>query len=263
MMLVDSHCHLDHQDFQGEVEAILARARQAGVSTMLTIGTTLSGFPRVLEVAQRNEDVFCTVGVHPHDAAAEQGVTVERILQLSRHPKVVGIGECGLDYYYNRSPQDIQINTFKTHIAAARESGLPLVVHTRDADDEMASILEAEQGVGPFTGVLHCFSSGRALAETAVRLGFYISFSGTLTFKKSEALRDIAATLPAERLLIETDAPYLAPVPMRGRRNEPSFVAHTLRTLAACRGEDEGKLAETTSANFHRLFAKAAGASAT
>ncbi len=258
MMLVDSHCHLDHQDFQDEVDAILLRARQAGVSAMLTIGTTLAGFPRVLEIAQRERDVFCTVGVHPHDAANHQGLEVDRLVQFSRHPKVVGIGECGLDYHYNISPQDVQVATFKAHITAAREGGLPLVVHTRDADDEMASILEHEASIGPVTGVLHCFTSSRALAEKALELGFYISFSGILTFKKSEGLREIAAAVPADRLLIETDAPYLAPVPMRGRRNEPSFVAYTLRALAACRGEDEGQLAETTSANFFRLFPKAA-----
>lgn len=257
MMLVDSHCHLDHPEFEGEVDAILDRARRVGVATMLTIGTTLAGFPRVLAIAERHEDVFCTVGVHPHDAEAEADITVDRLLRLARHPKIVGIGECGLDFYYNRSPQDIQIATFRTHVAAARASGLPLVVHTRDADDDMASILEAEHQAGLLRGVLHCFSSGRTLAQTAVRLGFYISFSGILTFKKSVALRDIAATLPAENLLIETDAPYLAPVPMRGRRNEPSFVAHTLAALAAARGEDEGTLAEATSANFFRLFSKA------
>jgi TatD DNase family protein len=257
MMLVDSHCHLDHQQFEGELEMILDRARRSGVTNMLTIGTTVAGFPRVLEIAERNEDVFCTIGVHPHEAAAEQAVTVDCLLKLSDSPKVIGLGECGLDYYYNRSPQDAQIATFRTHIAAARESGLPLVVHSRDADDQMVAILEEEQSVGPFTGVLHCFSSGRVLAETAVRLGLYISFSGILTFKKSNSLRDIAAVLPVKRLLIETDAPYLAPVPLRGRRNEPSYVTHTLRALATCRGEDEGELAEVTSANFFQLFRRA------
>jgi TatD DNase family protein len=258
MRLVDSHCHLDHQDYQGEVDSILSRARQAGVSTMLTIGTTLADFPRVLAIAERDEGIFCTVGVHPHEAAAHQGLRLEQLQEFSRNPKVVGIGECGLDFYYNNSAQDIQIATFRTQIAAARESGLPLVVHARDADDQMIQILETEARAGALRGVLHCFSSGRTLAETAVGLGFYISFSGILTFKKTDALREIAAALPADRLLIETDAPYLAPVPMRGCRNEPSFLAHTLRALAACRNEDEGQLAETTSANFFRLFSKAA-----
>ena len=214
-----------------------------------------------MEIAEREDGIFCTVGVHPHEAASHDGLSVEHLRQFSHHPKVVGIGECGLDFYYNRSPQDIQIATFKTQIAAARECGLPLVVHARDADDQMMSILKTEARVGPLTGVLHCFSSGRTLAETAVRLGFYISFSGILTFKKSDELREIAAALPPDRLLIETDAPYLAPVPMRGRRNEPSFVAHTLRALAACRGEDEAQLADTTSVNFFRLFSKADRAS--
>src|SRR5512144_1407198 len=257
MMLVDSHCHLDHPEFGGEVDAIVDKARRVGVSTMLTIGTTLASFPRVLAIAERYQDVFCTIGVHPHHADAEADVTVDQLLRLARHPKVVGIGECGLDFYYNRSPQSVQIAVFRTHVAAARASGLPLVVHTRGADEHMISILEAEHQAGTLRGVLHCFSSGLSLAQTAVRIGFCISFSGILTFKKSEQLRRIAAALPVESLLIETDAPYLAPVPMRGRRNEPSFVAHTLAALAAARGEDEGALAEATAANLFRLFSKA------
>ena len=178
------------------------------------------------------------------------------MVRLACHPKVVGIGECGLDFYYNRSPQDIQISVFRTHIKAARETGLPLVVHTRDADETMAAILAEEQAAGRFGGVLHCFSSGPILAETAIRLGLHISFSGILTFKKSEPLRAIARALPVDRLLVETDAPYLAPVPMRGRRNEPSFVGHTLAALAACRGVPVATMAAATSANFRRLFAK-------
>ena len=257
MMLVDSHCHLDHPEFGGEVDAMLDRARHVGVSTMLTIGTTLASFPRVLAIAERHPDVFCTIGVHPHEAHVEADVTVDRLLRSTRHPKVVGIGECGLDFYYNRSPQHIQVAVFRTHVAAARASGLPLVVHTRAADEHMISILEAEHQAGTLRGVLHCFTSGLALAQTAVRIGFYISFSGILTFKNSEQLRLIAAALPLESLLIETDAPYLAPVPMRGRRNEPSFIAHTLAALAAARREDEGELAEATAANFFRLFGKA------
>ncbi|HYN37645.1 MAG TPA: TatD family hydrolase [Rhodospirillales bacterium] len=257
-MLIDSHCHLDHADFDGEVDALVARARDAGVAALLSISTTLAGFPRLLAIAERYPDVFCTVGVHPHEAAAEAGVSVESLVRLAAHPKVVGIGECGLDFYYNRSPQDIQIDVFRTHIRAARESRLPLVVHTRDADAAMASILAEEQAAGRFTGLLHCFSSGPQLAETAVDLGLDISFSGILTFKNSEPLRVIARRLPAERLLVETDAPYLAPVPMRGKRNEPAYVAHTLAALAACRGEPVAAMAAQTSANFRRLFAKAA-----
>ncbi|MBK8212094.1 MAG: TatD family hydrolase [Rhodospirillales bacterium] len=257
-MLIDSHCHLDHADFEGEIEAIIARAHQAGVMVMLSISTSLRDFPRVLEIAERNAGVFCTVGVHPHDAAAEATVTTADLVRLAAHPKVVGIGECGLDFFYNRSPQDVQKHVFRAHIRAARETGLPLVVHTRDADDVMAAILIEEQAAGHFGGVLHCFSSGAALAETAIRLGLYISFSGILTFKKSEPLRAIAQMLPLDRLLVETDAPYLAPVPMRGRRNEPSFVGHTLASLAVCRNETVASLTAATGANFRRLFAKAA-----
>ena len=257
-MLVDSHCHLDHHQFAGEVEQVIGRARAAGVSTMLTIATTLAGFPDVLAIAERHPDVFCTVGVHPHHAAEEATVTTEQLVRLARHPKVVGIGECGLDYFYKRSPQDVQIAVFRTHVAAARETGLPLVVHTRDADADMTAILAEEQQRGRFTGVLHCFSSGPDLARTAVRLGFLISFSGILTFKNSEPLRDIARGLPAESLLVETDAPYLAPVPKRGQRNEPGLVGHTLSALAICRGTSEEALMRLTTANFFRLFAKAA-----
>ncbi|QLH38991.1 MAG: TatD family hydrolase [Defluviicoccus sp.] len=256
-MLIDSHCHLDHEAFAGEIEAAIGRAREAGVGLLLTICTSIARFPQVLAVAERYPDVWCTVGVHPHDAEAEAGVTVDELVRLSRHPKVVGIGECGLDFFYNNSPQDIQIAVFRTHVAAARESGLPLVVHTRDADATTASILTEEQQVGPFTGVLHCFSSGAALAETAVGLGFRISFSGILTFRKSEELRRIARSLPAESLLVETDAPYLAPVPVRGKRNEPAYVTHTLKVLAECRSADPDALRATTGANFLKLFAKA------
>lgn len=255
-MLVDSHCHLDH--FHGEVDAVIDRAQAAGVGAMLTISTTLAGFPEVLAIAEQHENVFCTVGVHPHEADAESAVTAAELVRLASHPKVVGIGECGLDFYYNRSPQDIQIAVFRTHIAAARDSGLPLVVHTRDADATTAAILAEEQQAGPFAGVLHCFSSGRALAETAVDLGLYVSFSGILTFRKSDELRATAGLLPAERLLVETDAPYLAPVPMRGRRNEPALIGHTLAALAACRGVTVAAMTAQTGANFRRLFARAA-----
>jgi TatD DNase family protein len=256
-MLIDSHCHLDHADFNDEIDAVVDRALSAGLVAMLSISTSLAGFPRLLEIAERHPAVFCTVGVHPHDAAAEAGVQAEDLIRLAAHPKVVGIGECGLDFYYNRSPQGVQIAVFREHIRAARLTGLPLVVHTRDADGPMARILAEEQAAGGFGGVLHCFSSGEALAATAVRLGMYISFSGILTFKKSDALRAIATRLPVDRLLVETDAPYLAPVPMRGRRNEPSYVGHTLTALAACRGEPTAELENATAANFQRLFPKA------
>lgn len=256
-MLIDSHCHLDHANFADEVEAVVRRAHDVGVNAMLTISTTLAAFPNVLALAERFERVFCTVGVHPHEAAATGPVAAAELVRLASHPKVVGIGECGLDFYYNRSPQDIQIACFLEHIAAARESGLPLVVHTRDADLATTAILRQEQAKGAFSGVLHCFSSGPELAQAAVDLGFYISFSGILTFKKNDALRAIARTLPAARLLVETDAPYLAPVPMRGRRNEPAFVGHTVVALSACRDEPVAATVERTGANFRRLFAKA------
>jgi TatD DNase family protein len=262
-MLIDSHCHLDHPQFAADGDAVLERARRAGVRHMLTIGTTVAGFPGVRAIAERHAGVSCTLGIHPHDAAAEADVTIDDLVRLADHPKVVAIGECGLDYHYNRSPQGIQVAVFRKHIAAARQSGLPLVVHTRNADEAMAAILAEEHARGPFTGVLHCFSAGPALAAAAVRLGFRISFSGIITFKKSEALRAIARSVPRDRLLVETDAPYLAPVPMRGRRNEPAFVPYTLATLAECRGEDETALAEAISANFFALFPKArAGGSA-
>ncbi len=255
-MLIDSHCHLDHSDFADEVDAVVRRAHAAGVNAMLTISTTLTAFPGVVALAERFERVFCTVGVHPHEAAAAGPVTAAELVRLASHPKVVGIGECGLDFYYNKSPQDLQIAYFLEHIAAARESGLPLVVHTRDADETMADILRQEQDKGAFSGVLHCFSSGPALAEVAIDLGLYISLSGILTFKKSEGLRAIARTLPADRLLVETDAPYLAPVPRRGRRNEPAFVGHTAAALAACREEPVAVTVDRTGVNFRRLFAK-------
>ncbi len=256
-MLIDSHCHLDHADFEGEIGAVVDRARNAGVVAMLTISTSLAGFPRLIEIAERHPMVFCTVGVHPHDAAEGAMVTAAELVRLAAHPKVVGIGECGLDFYYNRSPHDVQIAVFREHIRAAREAGLPLVVHTRDADETMAGILVEEHATGGFGGVLHCFSSGQPLAATAVRLGMHISFSGILTFKKSDALRAIASGLPEDRLLVETDAPYLAPVPMRGRRNEPSFVGHTLAALAACRDVPAAVMERATGANFRRLFSKA------
>ena len=262
-MLIDSHCHLDHADFEGEIGAIVERARNAGVVAMLTISTSLAAFPRLIEIAERHPTVFCTVGVHPHDASDAETLTAAELVRLAAHPKVVGIGECGLDFYYNRSPQDVQTAVFREHIRAARETGLPLVVHTRDADETMAGILVEEHAAGGFGGVLHCFSSGPALAATAVRLGMYISFSGILTFKKSDALRTIASGLPVNRLLVETDAPYLAPVPMRGRRNEPSYVGHTLAALAACRGAPAADMERATGANFRRLFSKANLGSAT
>lgn len=256
-MLIDSHCHLDFPDFAGDFDAVMARASEAGVTSLLTICTHLSRAEQVIAVAERAPQIVCTVGVHPHEAAEEAPSHVDTLIGFAHHPKVVGFGESGLDYYYEHSPRAAQQRAFRRHIEAARTTGLPLVIHTRDADDDTAAILEDEMAKGPFSGVLHCFSSTPALAHKAVALGLYISFSGILTFPKSGALRDLAAALPLDRLLVETDAPFLAPVPKRGKRNEPAFVVHTAACLAKIRGIDLDALAAATTANFFRLFAKA------
>jgi TatD DNase family protein len=255
-MLVDSHCHLDYPEFQADFDGVLTRAKEAGVTHMLTISTKLSGFEQVRAVASRAENIACTVGVHPHEASPEGVFDPALILAKTDDEKVVGIGETGLDYFYEHSPREAQKRAFRAHIAAARVCGLPLIVHARDADEDMAQILEEEMRAGTFTGLLHCFSSGWDLARRALDLGIYISFSGILTFKKAEELRDIARKIPAERLLVETDAPYLAPVPHRGQRNEPSFVRYTSETLAELRGMDIETLGELTSKNFFRLFTR-------
>jgi len=252
-MLVDSHCHLDH--FQGQEQAdVVARARAAGIGQMVTIGTRLGAqAATVRDIADRH-GVLATVGIHPHNAGEREAPTVEELLKEADHPRVVGIGESGLDYFYDKAPRDMQRAGFRAHIAAARASGLPLVIHARDADADVAAILEDEAGKGAFPFLLHCFSSGADLARTALRLGGYVSFSGILTFPKSEENRAIAAEVPADRLLVETDSPYLAPVPMRGKRCEPAYVAHTAARLAAVRGMGTAALADLTTANFHRLF---------
>ncbi len=255
-MLVDSHCHLDFPDFAEEREAVVQRAAAAGVGRMVTISTRVRRFPQLIEIAESFDVVYCSVGTHPHNAAEEQDVTADELVSLSAHPKVVAIGEAGLDYHYDRSPRDAQASSFRVHIDAARRTGLPLVIHARSADDDMAAILREETGKGAFPFVLHCFSSGADLAATGVELGGYVSFSGILTFRASETLRDIARTVPRDRLLVETDAPYLAPVPHRGRRNEPAFVADTARVLARTIGVDEAAVAALTTENFLRLFSK-------
>jgi TatD DNase family protein len=260
MSLVDSHCHLDFPEFAPELDAVVARARAAGVANMVSISTKLSTFPTVLAVAERYDNIYCSVGVHPHEADAEGAqATAERLIALADHPKVVGIGETGLDFYYEHSPRDAQEMAFRAHIAAARETGLPLIVHTREAEADTARILRDEIKKGPYLGLLHCFTSSRQLAENALELGLFISFSGIVTFKNAEALREVARTVPLDRMLVETDAPYLAPVPHRGKRNEPAFVADTARFLAQLRGMDEEAFAEVTTANFHRLFSKPEG----
>jgi TatD DNase family protein len=253
-MLVDSHCHLDFADFAAEREAVVARARAAGVATMLTIGTRLDEFPGVRAIAETDHDIWCSVGAHPHEAADHADLLPERLSLLAAHPKVVGIGETGLDYHYDLSPRDIQKRVFRAHIAASRETGLPLIVHAREADDDIAGILAEER---PPPGVLHCFSSGRGLAERALTLGFYVSISGIVTFKNAEELRGIVRDLPLDRLLVETDSPYLAPVPYRGKRNEPAFVRATAAAVAALKGVETEALAAATTANFFRLFSKA------
>ena len=255
-MLVDSHCHLDFPDFAEERAAIVARALAAGVGRMVTISTRVKRFQQIVEIAETFDDVYCSVGTHPHNAAEELDVTKDDLVRLSAHPKVVAIGEAGLDYFYDKAPRDAQAQGLRTHIAAARETGLPLVIHSRDADDDMAGILTDETGKGAFPFILHCFSSGRRLAEVGVALGGYISFSGILTFKNSAELRAIAADVPHDRLLVETDAPYLAPIPFRGKRNEPAYVAHTAKVLAETIGVSETEIAAATTDNFFRLFRK-------
>ncbi len=257
-MLIDSHCHLDYYT-EAERPDVLARAAAAGVGEMVTIGTTLAQSQTLPTLAESAPNIWCTVGVHPHHAAEAPIPTPEDIAALTSHPRVIGIGESGLDYFYDRSPRDVQRASFRAHIRAARLAGLPLAIHARDADEDIAEILQNEHNTGGnFTFLLHCFSSTRALAEAALALGGYVSFSGILTFPKSNELRDIARDIPADRLLVETDAPYLAPVPVRGKRNEPANVAHTAKALAAVRDLAPEALADLTTANFRRLFRKAA-----
>ena len=257
-MLIDSHCHLDYFDAD-EVPGLLGRAAAAGVGEVLTIGTRLAESDRVRRLAETNPGVWCTVGQHPHDAAEAPDFTAEQIAVLADHPRVIGIGESGLDYFYDRSPREVQQDSFRRHIRAARLAGVPIVIHARDADADIAKILQEEfASGGKFELLLHCFSSSRQLAETAVEMGGYVSFSGILTFPKSQELRDIARELPADRLLVETDAPYLAPVPQRGKRNEPAFVAHTAAVLTRLRRMEPDAVGEMTTRNFRRLFRKAA-----
>ena len=256
MILVDSHCHLDFPDFAEELDAVVARAEAAGIERMVTIGTRIRQFDKVRAIAERYPSVYCSVGTHPHNADEELYIGPDQIAAAADHPKVVAIGEAGLDYYYDNAPREAQQRGLRNHVAAARATGLPLVIHSRDADADMAAILAEEHERGAYAAVLHCYSSGRALAETGIRLGFHVSFSGILTFKKSEELREIARDLPEERILVETDAPYLAPVPHRGKRNEPAYVAHTLKVLAEARGVAPEAMAARPTDNFYRLFAK-------
>ncbi|MDG2532954.1 TatD family hydrolase [Sphingomonas sp. HITSZ_GF] len=256
MNLADSHCHLIYKGLGEQQPEVLARAREAGVVAMLNISTREREWDEVIAVAEREADVWASVGIHPHEADEHPDIDAAKLIEKARHPRVVGIGETGLDYYYDHSDRDRQRASFRSHIAACRETQLPLIVHTRDAEADTAEILRDEMWKGAFPGVIHCFTASREFSEIALELGFYISISGIVTFKNAKDLQETAAQLPLDRLLIETDAPFLAPVPHRGKTGEPAFVADTCRFLAQLRGEDPEVLAEATRANFHTLFAK-------
>jgi TatD DNase family protein len=262
-MIVDHHCHLDFPDFADELDGVVARAKAAGVGLMVSISTRIRRFDRLLQIVDAHPNVFCSVGTHPHYAHEELDVPVEEIVRLSRHPKVVAIGEAGLDYFYDKSPRAAQEQAFRMHIAAARETQLPLVIHARDADGDVAAILEQEMSNGTFPAVLHCYTGGAGLARKGVDLGLYVSFSGILTFKKSDALREIAKAVPLDRLLVETDAPYLAPGKYRGKRNEPAYVVETAAELARVKGITLEALARATTENFFRLYNKTPRAATT
>jgi TatD DNase family protein len=255
-MLIDSHCHLDFPDFSTELDGVIDRARAAGVGRIVTISTRVKRHAQVLAIAEKFPEVFCSVGTHPHYADEEADIDAQNLIGLAKHPKIVAIGEGGLDYFRNNSPREAQAASFRQHIAAARETGLPLVIHSRDCDADMMQILREESGKGAFPAVLHCFTGGRDLAFAAIDLGHYVSFTGILTFKNSDALREIAAALPADRIMVETDAPYLAPLPYRGKRNEPAYVVETAKVLADTRGVAADEISRQTTENFFRLFSK-------
>lgn len=256
-MLIDSHCHLDYLHRDGvDLDDVVARAGRAGVGLMVTICTKVTEFPTILAIAERFPNVYCSVGIHPHEAESEPEITTEKLVELARHPKVVGIGETGLDYFYEHSPRAAQQKSFRAHIAAARETGLPLIVHTRDADEDTIAIMRDEYERGAYPGLIHCFSSSAWLANEAVSMGFGISVSGIVTFKTADALRDAVAEVALDKLLVETDAPYLAPVPKRGKQNEPAYVVHTAARLADLKGVTSAELERKTTENFFRLFKK-------
>lgn len=255
-MIVDSHCHLDFKEFQSDRDAVVRRAVEAGVGAMITISTRVREFEKIREIVERYDNVYGSVGTHPHNADQELDISTDDLIRFGDHPKIVAIGEAGLDYHYDRSPRAAQAKGFRTHIAAARATGLPVVIHAREADEDMIRILEDETGKGAFPAVLHCYSSGPDLARRGVELGMYVSFSGILTFKNSQNIRDIAMQVPEDRILVETDAPYLAPMPHRGQTNEPAFTVHTAQVLADIRGWTLEKTAQQTTENFARLFTK-------
>ena len=256
-MLVDSHCHLDFPDFKDELGDVMRRAELAGVGHMVTICTHIRKFDQIKSIAERFDNVFCSVGTHPHNADQELDFSPEDIAKLAEHPKCVAIGEAGLDYFYDNAPRKAQVIGLRSHIKAAQMTGLPLVIHSRDADEDMISILTEGMEEGAYKAVLHCFSSGRDLAMRAIEMGMYVSLSGIMTFKRSQDIRDIVADIPLDRLLVETDAPYLAPMPYRGKRNEPAYVAHTAQALAEVMGVSLQEITEATTNNFFRLFSKA------
>lgn len=256
-MLVDSHCHLTYDDFAEDFDEMIARAKENGITTMLNAGNNIGEIEAQLALSEKYPFIYTAVGVHPHNASEYENIKAEDFIKQAEHKKIVAIGECGLDYYYDYSPKDVQIKVFKEQIKAAQATGLPLIIHTRDADEDTISVLDEMYKQKPFSGELHCFSSGKTLADYALSIGFYLSASGIITFNKSSDLREIFAEIPEDRLLVETDSPFLAPVPLRGRRNEPAFVLHTAEKLAQIRGISLDKLAEITSDNFFRLFRKA------
>src|SRR5246127_3984620 len=255
-MLVDSHCHLDFPDFADDLDGIVARAAAAGIGRIVTISTRVRRLDGLLTIAERFPNVYCSVGTHPHHADEEHGISADELIELTRHPKVVALGEAGLDNFYQNGSPEAQERGFRAHIAAARVTGVPLVIHTREADDHCGRILEDEIAKGSFRGVLHCYTGGRELAMKAISLGLSISFTGILTFKKSGALRELAAELPADRIMVETDSPYLAPGKFRGKRNEPSYVVEVARVLAETRGVTLDEISRQTAENFFRLFSK-------
>ena len=256
-MLIDSHCHLDFPELAADRAGVLARAKAAGVDGMVTISTRVKRFDEITAIAETHPEVWCSVGTHPHNADEELDIFAEDLIRLSEHPRCIAIGEAGLDYFYDNAPKDAQETGFRRHIAASRETGLPLVIHSRSADVHMGGILAEEMGQGAFPFVLHCFTGGIDLARQALELGGYISFSGIITFKNAEEIREVAKFVPADRYLVETDAPYLAPIPHRGATNEPAFVAHTAAKVAEVRSIPLQQLGDETTTNFYRLFSKA------
>ncbi len=255
-LVVDSHCHLDYEGLEERLPQVLDHAEAAGVGLMVSIGTRVRKFEKLLRIAEENGNIYCTIGTHPHNAHEELDITVADLVGFAQHPKVVGIGEAGLDYHYDLSPRSAQEQGFRTHIAAARETGLPLVIHAREADDDIARILEEEMLKGSFKPLLHCFTASMELARRGLAVGAYISFSGILTYKSAENLREVARIVPLERVLVETDSPYLSPVPFRGKTNEPAFVVKTLQQLALTKAMTMNDMAQATNDNFFRLFSK-------